>query len=102
MKTFIEPSSDKWPGIIQRPIVNNDDLVNIVADILKDVKQNGDNAIKKYCLQFGKASLTDLKVSAGEIKFVLARKIGKVEFGLKVPKALLQKTLMFQPSNLNQ
>jgi len=44
----------------------------------------------------------DKKVSAGEIKFVLARKIGKVEFGQKVPKALLQKTLMLQPSNLNQ
>ena len=28
----------------------------------------------------------DKKVSGGEIKFVLARAIGKVEFGIKVPK----------------
>lgn len=35
----------------------------------------------------------DKKVSAGEIKFVLARKIGKVEFGQKVPMALVEEIL---------
>jgi 3-dehydroquinate synthase len=39
----------------------------------------------------------DKKVSAGEIKFVLARKIGQVEFGQKVPKALLQKLFDLKP-----
>jgi 3-dehydroquinate synthetase len=31
----------------------------------------------------------DKKVSAGEIKFVLARRIGAAEFGHQVPAALL-------------
>jgi 3-dehydroquinate synthase len=35
----------------------------------------------------------DKKVSAGEIKFVLARRIGEVEFGQKVPASLLEQTL---------
>ena len=35
----------------------------------------------------------DKKVSAGEIKFVLARRIGRVESGHKVPPALIQKVL---------
>jgi 3-dehydroquinate synthase len=35
----------------------------------------------------------DKKVSGGEIKFVLAEKIGKVRFGQKVPKALIEETL---------
>jgi 3-dehydroquinate synthase len=35
----------------------------------------------------------DKKVSGGEIKFVLARKIGKVEYGQSVPMALVQETL---------
>jgi 3-dehydroquinate synthase len=35
----------------------------------------------------------DKKVSGGEVKFVLARKIGEVEFGLKVPQDLIEKTL---------
>ena len=39
----------------------------------------------------------DKKVSAGEVKFVLARDIGKVEFGHKVPLALIEKTLNSKP-----
>jgi 3-dehydroquinate synthase len=35
----------------------------------------------------------DKKVSAGEIKFVLARQIGKVEFGQKVPTQNIEATL---------
>jgi 3-dehydroquinate synthase len=35
----------------------------------------------------------DKKVSAGEIKFVLARRIGEVEFGQKVPSRLLEQVL---------
>jgi 3-dehydroquinate synthase len=42
----------------------------------------------------------DKKVSGGEIKFVLARRIGKVEFGQKVPTALLREAINHQPSNL--
>jgi len=35
----------------------------------------------------------DKKVSDGEIKFVLARKIGQVEFGQSVPQKILEQTL---------
>ena len=47
MKTFINPSKEKWPEIIQRPKINDAELKHIVADILNDVKENGDDAIKK-------------------------------------------------------
>jgi 3-dehydroquinate synthetase len=35
----------------------------------------------------------DKKVSGGEVKFVLARKIGQVEFGIDVPKAIIKAAL---------
>jgi len=35
----------------------------------------------------------DKKVSAGEVKFVLAKRIGEVVWGQKVPEALIQETL---------
>ncbi len=41
----------------------------------------------------------DKKVSGGEIKFVLARKIGQVDFGQRVPAALLKQVLNPEPSN---
>jgi 3-dehydroquinate synthetase len=43
----------------------------------------------------------DKKVSGGEIKFVLAKKIGRVGFGYKVPAALIEHTLNIQPSTSN-
>jgi 3-dehydroquinate synthase len=35
----------------------------------------------------------DKKVSGGEVKFVLARQIGEVEFGLKVPRQMIEEAL---------
>jgi 3-dehydroquinate synthase len=43
----------------------------------------------------------DKKVSGGEIKFVLARRIGTVDFGCQVPAALLAQTLHQPPSTIN-
>jgi histidinol dehydrogenase len=67
MQTFINPGREKWAEIIERPKINDAELKFIVADILKDVKENGDSAIKKYSLQFGKVLLGNLKVSDAEI-----------------------------------
>jgi 3-dehydroquinate synthase len=39
------------------------------------------------------AMLLDKKVSAGEIKFVLARRIGAVDFGCQVPQSLIEQVL---------
>jgi len=43
----------------------------------------------------------DKKVSGGEIKFVLAEKIGLVRFGQKVPADLIDQSLNSQPTTLN-
>jgi 3-dehydroquinate synthase len=43
----------------------------------------------------------DKKVSGGEIKFVLARRIGKVEFGHKVPASLLADVIAHHPAILH-
>ena len=42
----------------------------------------------------------DKKVSGGEIKFVLAKGIGRVEYGQKVPAGLLEELLSPHPSTL--
>jgi 3-dehydroquinate synthase len=43
--------------------------------------------------QLFEAMRLDKKVSAGEVRFVLARKIGKVEYGVKVPNAEIDAVL---------
>ena len=71
MQTFINPSKDKWSEIIQRPQIDNAELESIVSEILVDVKQNGDNAIKKYSLQFDGVNLSELRVTDQEIEAAL-------------------------------
>lgn len=48
------------------------DVAGIVADILSDVRKNGDKAVLAYCAKFDKAELTALEVSKQEIEEALA------------------------------
>ena len=43
----------------------------------------------------------DKKVSGGEIKFVLAKRIGKVVWAQRVPQALIEQAVNSQPSTIN-
>ncbi|MDO5545766.1 MAG: histidinol dehydrogenase [Eubacteriales bacterium] len=47
------------------------DVAGIVADILYDVRKNGDKAVLSYCAKFDKAELTTLEVSKEEIEEAL-------------------------------
>ena len=43
------------------------DVESIVADIIADVRANGDKALFAYCEKFDKATLTSLQVSREEM-----------------------------------
>ncbi len=51
------------------PTVN---VETVVADIIKDVRENGDGALYKYCEKFDKAKLSSLAVSKEEIDEAVA------------------------------
>ncbi|MEG2435795.1 MAG: histidinol dehydrogenase [Ruthenibacterium sp.] len=46
---------------------NSEKIERIVAEILKDVRENGDAAVQRYTKQFDGATLADCKVSDAEI-----------------------------------
>ena len=64
----------------------------IVESILKDVKKNGDVAIRKYEKKFSKANISSLRLTQSEIKNAYS-KISKTELdALRLAKARLGKT----------
>jgi len=64
----------------------------IVESILKDIKKNGDVAVRKYEKKFTKANISSLRVSKNEIKNAYS-KISKTELdALRLAKARLGKT----------
>ncbi len=48
------------------------DVSATVSEIIKNVRENGDKAVKEYCLKFDGADLKDLAVSETEIKDAIA------------------------------
>jgi histidinol dehydrogenase len=90
-EVLINPAKNTWPEITQRKKINDDELRNIVSDILADVKQNGDTAVKKYCLQFGKALLDDLKVSEQEIDDAISFVDDELKDAIQIAKANIEK-----------
>src|SRR5689334_15710597 len=68
MRTIINPGRKDWPQLLQRPVIDQTVLFDKVKIILQDVKMNGDEAIKKYTLQFDKVKIDELQVSEEEIK----------------------------------
>jgi histidinol dehydrogenase len=54
--------------LIKRSQADINSVLTTVSDILNDVRENKDNAVKAYTAKFDKAELDDLKVSGEEIK----------------------------------
>jgi histidinol dehydrogenase len=52
MKTFINPDKKTWPEILKRPVFEVSDLFGKVQSILNEIKINGDEALRKFTLQF--------------------------------------------------
>ncbi len=57
----------KESDILNREIQNNDEVEDIVADIINDVRANGDQALLDYCKKFDHADLDSLEASQEEI-----------------------------------
>ena len=65
---------------------------SIVESILKNVKKNGDDAIRKYEKKFSKANVSSLRLSQKEIKNAYS-KISKIELhAIRLAKVRLGKT----------
>ena len=54
--------------LIKRSQADINEILNIVQDILSDVKENKDEAVKRYTAKFDRCELDDLQVSDEEIK----------------------------------
>jgi histidinol dehydrogenase len=76
---FLEPSVNQWKDLVQRPVFDTTSLETTVASILKDVKENGEKAIKKYTLQFDGIRLGELRITRDEMELAA----GLVEEELK-------------------
>jgi histidinol dehydrogenase len=63
----INPPQDSWPEILKRPVFEVSDLFGKVQSILNEIKLNGDEALRKFTLQFDGVKLDSFLVSEKEL-----------------------------------
>jgi len=67
MKVFKYPDRTTWTEILKRPLFDSSTLEAAVKNVLQEVRQAGDAAVRKFTLQFDKADISDLRVTDQEI-----------------------------------
>lgn len=73
MQIFINPERRIWQQILQRPGFDYKQLEAKVSSILKDVKLNGDDAVKKYTASFDGVEINEFAVTEAEITAAIAQ-----------------------------
>src|SRR5438045_3858949 len=67
MEIIKYPDRKNWSEILRRPSFDSSSVEDTVKDILHEVKHDGDDAVRKFTLQFDKAELNDLQISDAEV-----------------------------------
>lgn len=68
MRIVRYPEREVWKKILERPHTDISALNGVVDDILEDVRNNGDEAVRRCELRFDGVSLQSLVVTEGEIE----------------------------------
>ncbi len=67
MKTFINPPRNTWPEIMKRPVLDVSELYGKVQTVLNEIKTGGDEALRKFTLQFDDVNIESFHVSGEEL-----------------------------------
>ncbi|WP_294205240.1 histidinol dehydrogenase [uncultured Chryseobacterium sp.] len=68
MKTYRYPEKSAWKMMTRRPVIQREELSDLVQDIFEQVQRNGDQALLEFSRKFDRASLEAVAVSEAEIK----------------------------------
>lgn len=68
MKTYRYPEKSAWKMMTRRPVIQREELSDLVQDIFEQVQRDGDQALLEFSRKFDRASLEAVAVSEAEIK----------------------------------
>ena len=85
------PDKEQWLKLLERPTLETSSLEASVANILKEVKQNGDDALRRFSSMFDKVTLDELAVTEEEI-FAAGNLLGDdLKFAIQQAKLNIEK-----------
>ncbi len=86
MKTYINPAKEELEELLARPAIKLKNLKKVIKPILKSVKRRGDNALKRFALEYDHAEINEILVS--EAEFAAAEKSVSKELKLAIRQAV--------------
>ncbi len=91
MKIFKYPRRENWNEILKRPTLDSRFLERTVANILADVRDNGDAALRHCARQFDKVELEEFLVSKDEYLEAESAVSQEIKDAIAVAKANIEK-----------
>lgn len=91
MKIIKYPKKETWREILARPAFDSRILRQTVAEILDEVKRNGDAALRKFARKFDKVELEDLRVGEAEFSEAETQISDELKRAIQTAKANIEK-----------
>lgn len=85
------PERHTWTQLLQRPTASLAEIEERVAPVLAEVKIHGDEALRKFALQFDNILLNDFQVSAAEIDAAEALLADELKDAIKLAYGTISK-----------
>lgn len=96
MKIVKYPERSDWQRLLERPYIDVSKLNGTVADILDDVRKNGDDAVKRYEAKFDGVSLASLAVTEEELDSAVNEVSGELKSAIELAHSNIEKFHMSQ------
>lgn len=91
MKVIKYPKKEDWQKLLERPAIDTKFLERTVENILRDVREHGDEALKHCSRQFDNVDLDEFAVSAEEIAEAQKRVSTELKDAIKHAKSNIEK-----------
>ncbi len=86
MQVIKHPNKTEWSKLLKRPALDSSSLEASVSNILKQVKENGDEALKRFSTIYDKVTVDELLVSEAEILEAESKVSGDLKEAINIAK----------------
>ncbi len=86
MKITKHPQESTWPELLKRPENDISELFGTVRTVLDDIRENGDDAVRRHTKKFDGVELSDMQISEEEIAKASTLVPDKLKEAIKVAK----------------
>ncbi|MFZ9145707.1 MAG: histidinol dehydrogenase [Sediminibacterium sp.] len=91
MNLVINPPKKEWSGVLQRPVLDAQNLLPKVQEVLDAIREKGDEAVKSYTLSFDQVNLSSLQLSDEQIHQMASSLDPQVKKAIEVAKTNIEK-----------